>query len=176
MPTLEEYDRAMKELKDSNDRTTAIVAATLLEAQLEAALMRRLLPMSNAHRDALFRDEYAYTFASKIDLGLSLGLYEQKTKTDCHRIKQIRNQFAHNLDRDFGHPKVSKACQDLTNYDTTTPLSPEAMERLEDAARAIVQAREWRWRYVFAVIHIYTGLFKETETIYLPPRPTVLKD
>ena len=76
MLTADKIHRAYNELRnEGNDRAAAIVGAALLEGQLEEAITRRLLPMSNAHRDALFRDEYGYTFVSKIELGLSLGLY-----------------------------------------------------------------------------------------------------
>ena len=65
MPTADEMDRAYKELlEESNDRAIAIVGATLLEGQLEEAILTRLVPMSKNHRDAFFRDEHGYTFSS----------------------------------------------------------------------------------------------------------------
>jgi hypothetical protein len=117
MLTADDLGKAFTELNaESSDRAIAIVGGALIEDATEDAIVSRLLPMSKAHRDALFHSDSGYTFASKIDLGLSLGLYGNRAKLDMHRIKKIRNEFAHNIDRDFSHDLIVKSCHQLRYY------------------------------------------------------------
>jgi hypothetical protein len=176
MLTSEAIDKAFEELRDEpNDRAVAIVGATLIELFLQEAICRRLLPMSKAHQDALFLDEYGYTFASKIDLGLSLGLYGNKVKTDLHRIKKVRNEFAHNLNRSFKSDEIAKVCRLLTDYSSLGPIEEDLMAEAGEL-RPFLEGREMRWRYINAISHISIGLHKETDEWVQPPKPTFLKD
>ena len=103
------------------------MATAILESILEEGIVNRLLPMSNSHRDALFGGEASFaTFSAKINLGLSLGLYGNQTKTDINLIRKIRNEFAHYANRSFAHPEISKHCARITDYRTETePTMPE---------------------------------------------------
>lgn len=175
-PTL--VDAALKQLDDSNDRAVAIVGATLVEAALEDAIVSRLLPMSSNHRKALFESDSSYTFAGKIDLGLSLGLYGKETKLDLHRIKKIRNEFAHNIERDFSHSRIAPICALLMDRRTGKPLTPKD---LEGAPKKLVEyvtvGREMRFRFLMAVFSFAAGLARESaEHPWQPPQPTELPD
>ena len=173
MPSDDEFNSALKELEDSNDRAVGIVGATLIELALQEAIERRLLPMSNNHRKALFGSDDGYTFSRKIELGFSLGLFGNQTKADLSRIKSIRNEFAHNLDRKFGHKEIAKQCGHLTDYRKEEPLSEEVLS-LAGERRDYLISREWRWRFIFAIMHIHAGLMKEGFVVSQPPKATFL--
>jgi len=176
MPTVKQISQAFDELrKESNDRAAAIVGATLVEMGLDEAILSRLLPLSNNIRDALFRDDQGYTFSSKIDLGFALGLYGQKARTDLHRIKRIRNEFAHNLDRSFESAEIIKICRDLTDYRSGEPLREDILEQT-GTLRSYVEGREIRWRYVFAILRMGQALERETRIRHQPPLPTELTE
>jgi hypothetical protein len=176
--TTEDMQRAFNELEGASDRTTAIVGAVLLEAILEDAIVTRLRPMSNTHRDLLFEGESGFAgFAAKINLGFSLGLYGSKTKNDFDYIRKVRNQFAHHLDRHFAHPEITKHCNLITNYaarDHTT--LPVIDPKYEPVVRALLQYRDYRWRYLYAVMHFIKGLFDEMLKGHHPRDPTALSD
>lgn len=170
----DDFDLAVDELiEDSNDRAVGIVAATLLEVQLQEAIVSRLLPMSKGHQDALFQSDDGYTFSSKIDLGMSLGLYGNQTRLDLHRIKKVRNEFAHNINRSFGHPRILGQITQLTDHRIGEPLTEEVLEKMP-GLRSYMEERETRWRYLFAVMAINLGLVKETVEPVTPPKPRFL--
>lgn len=169
--THDDLDKAFKEIEDAPDRTMAIVSSALLETVLEDAIVTRLRPMSNTHRDRLFEGEAGFAgFAAKINLGFSLGLYGPKTKTDLDNIRKIRNQFAHYLGRSFSHPDVAKYCKLISDY--SKPLAIDLT--LPAIALALLAERELRWRYLHAAIHFISGLFDEMKRSHHPADPISL--
>jgi hypothetical protein len=166
--TYEDHKIAIDEILDSPDRTAVIVATAILESILEEGIIDRLLPMSNNHRDALFGGEASFaTFSAKINLGLSLGLYGNQTKTDLNLIRKIRNEFAHHANRSFAHPEISKHCARVTDYETTTP---EVVALYTKFPRINL-----RWRFLYATSAIGLGILRESaENERVPPRPTKL--
>jgi hypothetical protein len=51
------------------------------------------------------------SFSAKIDLGVLLGLYPEEVRGDLHRLREVRNQFAHEAaPRDFATPKIADHC------------------------------------------------------------------
>jgi hypothetical protein len=168
----EDLAKAFKEIEDAPDRTMAIVAACLLEAILEDAIITRLRPMSNTHRDALFEGESGFAgFAAKINLGFSLGLYGTKTKNELDYIRKIRNQFAHYIDRSFQHPKVTDSAKLITDYNPQPPLDDT---KWSPAVLALLSGRDLRWRYLNAVMHFINGLFQEMKRVQEPSAPIAL--
>jgi hypothetical protein len=169
--TVEDLESAFQEIKEAPDRTTAIVVATLLESVLEDAILTRLRPMSNAHRKLLFEGEAGFAgFAAKINLGFSLGLYGQQTKTDLDQIRRIRNEFAHYLGRNFEHPVISKSCASMTDYRKQTEVDPTWSPVL----KALLEYGENRRRYVGAAMHFISGLLKEMGRVHHPADPIAL--
>jgi hypothetical protein len=168
--TYEDHKIAIDEIQDSPDRAAAIVAAAILESTLvEEGIVNRPLPMSNTHRDALFGGEASFvTFSAKINLGLSLGLYGNKTRSDLNLIRKIRNEFAHHANRSFEHPEISKHCMLITNY--RTEPEPEVA-----AVYAKFPRVELRWKFLFATSEIGLGIVRESnDNGRVPPNPTIL--
>ena len=174
--TPEEYERGIAEIEGESHRAAAIVAATLLEATLEDCVVARLRPMSNTHRERLLGGESDFArFSAKIELGFSLGLYGQKTRTDLHYIRKIRNEFAHYADRSFDHPRILAPCSQLTDYITPAKkhLGDPPKEATEFYAR--FPGINARWRYLSATVEIGLGLLREAlDYRARPPRPTIL--
>jgi hypothetical protein len=178
MPRIDSKDLtvAFEETHSETPRGAAIVLTAILEAALEDCMCARLLPdpMSNTHRETLFGGESHFSsFSAKIDLGYSLGLYGPKTKADLHRIRAIRNQFAHYSPRSFSHEKVIKHCRDLTDY-VPSHLVYKAPE--PEIEKHLAEAVEFnmRWRFIHCVHKIGVDLWDEVKQKHLPPKPTVL--
>ena len=96
--TLEKsYAETLNEIKKQRDRGAAIIAASVLEDHLLAAIQSRL------HRNDTIESKIfkgygpLASFSAKIDLGFLLGLYSSTSHKQIHRIREIRNEFAHNL-------------------------------------------------------------------------------
>lgn len=103
------------ELEQQTDRGAAIIGAALVESLLRQSLESRMrLRTSSEKRTAnrLFGTMGPLSsFSAKIDLGVLLGLYPEEVRADLHRIREVRNQFAHEQEpRDFGFPKISDDC------------------------------------------------------------------
>src|SRR5205823_1682 len=92
-----------------------------------------------------------HTFHAKIVMGYSLGIYGQVTREDLHRMRLIRNAFAHSPRAiTFDTPAVTKLCLELYYLDyvlvhtsrtaTSVPV-PEATnprDKLLDTARLLI--------------------------------------
>jgi hypothetical protein len=114
---LNNYLPIVQEMELADDRTAAIVAASLVENNLALVIIKRLRePLDDVEIKRLFDERGAVlsTFADKIDIGFALNLYDKMARDDLHRIREIRNQFAHHLEvRNFDHTDVSGKCDAL---------------------------------------------------------------
>jgi hypothetical protein len=106
---------AMAQLNKESDRSAAIVAGAIVEYALEASIKRQL------HQHPKITDELFRTtgplgaYATKIDVGLLIGLYSAETHRNLVTMKNIRNAFAHRLSiSDFQSQKIRAWCENLT--------------------------------------------------------------
>jgi hypothetical protein len=105
----------VEELEQQTDRGAAIIGAALVENLLRRALESRMrlgTPLEKRTARGLFGTMGPLSsFSAKIDLGLLLGLYPEDVRGDLHRIRDVRNQFAHDeAPRDFVYPKIAEHC------------------------------------------------------------------
>jgi hypothetical protein len=108
---------------------------------------------------------------------MSLGLYGNNARLGLHRIKKIRNEFAHNLDRDLQHERIIKECNALSDYTDKEPLDHIKLEGTPPDMLAYIEGRERRFRFIMAALVITNGLSTERlEHPWRPPQPTVLRD
>lgn len=79
------------ELSSENDRAYILVSAVAIEDQIYNVL-KVLLPQISC-----LNDNQGFTFSFKINLLKSYALYNPKIVQYAHLLRQIRNEFAHNL-------------------------------------------------------------------------------
>ena len=96
---VEELGPYWAQMKREGDRACAVLSATVLEALLEKILRKYMLPEVP---DDLFSGHGPLaSFAAKIDFAFYLGLISKSDHAELHRIRDIRNEFAHALETDL---------------------------------------------------------------------------
>lgn len=149
------------ELENGDDRAKAIVAASYVENNLALAILARLRFMTEAEQRYIYDEEHAvfFDFASKIDLGWALNLYGEKVRDDLHKIRKVRNKFAHDLDvRTFDHKAVSRYCDEL--------VGPNHI----DLPRGKTKPRDRRERYVDLAAHFGERFAMDSSNFQRPPK------
>jgi len=83
------------ELYKESDRGTVVLTASIIDVALSRILKAYLLPNSSG-KDALLEGALA-NLGTKINLVYRLGLISNRLCNDLHKIRNIRNAFAHEL-------------------------------------------------------------------------------
>jgi hypothetical protein len=87
---------ALKEIKTGSDRVAGIVTPAFLEELLTTVLRNHL------HQDIKLLNEILKPggplgdFGVKINMAFLVGIISDRASKDLHRIRKIRNEFAHN--------------------------------------------------------------------------------
>lgn len=90
------YRHALREIKRQRDRGAGIIACTILQDHLLAAIYTRITPHSDI-ASKMFKGNGALgDFSTQIDLGFLFDLYTDFVREQLHLIRLIRNDFAHN--------------------------------------------------------------------------------
>jgi hypothetical protein len=90
------YRHATNEIPKQRDRGAGIIASSILEDYLIAAIKTRF-DRHQGIEDKLFKGTGPLSsLSAKIDLGLLLGLYTKRVHTMLHDMREVRNDFAHN--------------------------------------------------------------------------------
>jgi DNA-binding MltR family transcriptional regulator len=105
-------------LADSDDRTAVIVGSTLLDQRL-SAYVRALAVPDDKLVDGILDSRRPYavlgSFSSKIKVLRAFGMLSADEAADLDLIRDIRNDFAHNiLQCSFTDPEVVAHTQKLT--------------------------------------------------------------
>lgn len=120
-----------EEMNAQTDRGVAIVGATWVEEAIYESLAS-VLPRDTKSWERLFRmDGPLSSFSAKIDLLHLLGLTSENIRSDMHRLREIRNIFAHNITHkntsrklSFDIPEIRDKCLALkcvTHEDIVAP-------------------------------------------------------
>jgi hypothetical protein len=85
-------------IDQGEDRSAAILAASFLEDRLQKAILARLV-----HDKVVIGEMFKgygplATFRAKIDLAFLMSIIAAPMRRHLHRIREIRNRFAHRLD------------------------------------------------------------------------------
>lgn len=97
----------VEEMNLQTDRGVAIVGATWIEEAISESLAS-VLPQASKSWERLFRtDGPLSSFSAKIDLLHLLGLISEHVRTDMHRLREVRNKFAHNITHKNSSRKLS---------------------------------------------------------------------
>jgi hypothetical protein len=156
------------ELEQQTDRGAAIIGAAFVESLLREALESRLRVRTALERrtaKGLFGTMGPLSsLSAKIDLGVLLGLYPEAVQGDLHRLRDVRNQFAHEHEpRDFGYPKIAEICAKfwLPHNLFIVATSGGAQDCPADA----------RGRYILTVKLLVSLLRRAVITPHPPPDP-----
>lgn len=120
----EDVTAIIAEMDTDGPRGAAILGAVLVEESLRLLLVANMRCTNRATADSLFGPmKPLSSFSAKIDLGFALGHYGDRTKCDLHRVREIRNAFAHARRLiDFSTPEVAQVCDQL-NVKSNFPTS-----------------------------------------------------
>jgi DNA-binding MltR family transcriptional regulator len=140
---------ALIENRKISHTMVVVTAASVLENDLRECLKRLCRPMSNKIEKRLFEGYGPLgSFSAKIDLSFALSIIDQDTSTELHKIRALRNDFAHsktrltfeeepilsqfmNLKRTTGGPGISHAEVFLTCVKSINGRLVEYMERMD---------------------------------------------
>jgi hypothetical protein len=99
----------IEEIEDQTDRGVAIIGAAWIEETMSAAIESFLHSDSKAWDRLFVGNGPLSTFSAKIDLCSLLGMISGPIKSDLHIIREIRNEFAHQIVHRSEHTKLSFA-------------------------------------------------------------------
>ena len=120
----------LEEFKNASDRSAALVGAAYLANALQDYIQRTMrMDLEEAVATALFHEARAplSDFSSRIEVAYAFGLIVKEDREDLHRVRRIRNVFAHSaLQIDFHHELIAKECAALTfgNIKASLPAIP----------------------------------------------------
>jgi hypothetical protein len=113
----EDYAGFFAEFQQESDRATAILGAAYLETRLGVLLRDYLLEGTNA---------VPYNFDRRIGLTRALGLIDRTDADQLNLIKEVRNQFAHQLHGlKFTSDEVAEKCSELARLYEAMPVQWE---------------------------------------------------
>ncbi|MCC4610526.1 hypothetical protein XaCFBP7622_14715 [Xanthomonas arboricola] len=87
----------VEEMSGESDRAVAIVGAAWVEEALSDSISSFLQPHDDSHKRLFKGNAPLATFSSKIDISRVLGIVSDIVWADLHRIRDIRNEFAHHI-------------------------------------------------------------------------------
>lgn len=96
-----------EEIKRSSDRAIGIIGGALVEERLTVFLQRNTRDDQGLWKERTHPSGPFGSFAVKIDIAFMFGLISKEARRDMIKIKDIRNEFAHNFNiKDFENPRI----------------------------------------------------------------------
>ena len=128
---IDDLSGLIEELASESDRASAIVAAAFLDEHLRDFLMHYFVDDEEASNNLLSNERPLGTFGARIRLFYSLGFASKKTLKALLLIKDIRNDFAHDLHgRSFEDPDIKAKCKklyELMPFNQKADITPRKM-------------------------------------------------
>ena len=117
-----------EQVEFDSDRAAGIVAGSIAERRLEQALRSRLRTDQPGISKQLFRPSGALgPFSVKIELSYLLKILTDEAYRDLVNLKNIRNDFAHDLELDsFDLPSVRDRCRNFALVDNHVGPVPQS--------------------------------------------------
>ncbi|MFI4974396.1 MAG: hypothetical protein ACHP84_07660 [Caulobacterales bacterium] len=150
--------RIVAEIESQSDRGAALVAASFVDARLTEAISLRFDPnVDPTVRGRVLRGSGALaTFSAKIDVGLMLSLYPPSVHVMLNKIRDIRNDFAHEvMPMSFQTPSVSDRCHNLLPVLVSTFL--DAMDHYTKLEAHLGYPAQQHWYGTFTGEGVITG-------------------
>lgn len=113
--TPEEFDEILAELSNGSDRSAAILSAAYVEMSLRFAVFSRFVKMGPQEaRKLASQSGPLSSFSQTIDVGFAVGLYGPVIRRNLHKIREVRNLFAHRfLPISFDYSEVQKLVSEI---------------------------------------------------------------
>lgn len=130
-----DFSKFFDAFRGESGRAAAVLGAAYVEARLERLFRSRLLA---AAPDSLFAFRGALgDFAGKIDLAFSAGWISADSRHDLHIIRDIRNDFAHDVDHTlaFDTQSVRDRTANLRGPNRLQEVIKAAMPATSDTAQ-----------------------------------------
>lgn len=103
-----------KTLWNETDRGCALMAAAYLDEELKSLLQAKLVDDRKSVTKVFAFNGPLGSFSARIDMVFLLGLLPKSAKSDLHRLRSIRNQFAHEVEPiTFEHENIAPICRAL---------------------------------------------------------------
>jgi len=128
----------IEEIEEQTDRGVAIVGAAWVEETMTTAIESFLHADNKAWGRMFSGNGPLSTFSAKIDLCSLLGLISTTIKSDLHIIREIRNEFAHQIVHRFENTKLSFVSPHIS--DKCNALKCVAHEGIAISRTAFVRA------------------------------------
>jgi len=129
-----DWRRLTKEFSNESDRAAALVAAALLDENLES-LLRAFMVSDHDDVERLLGTSLQ-SLGARLRACYCLGLISQDEAADLRIVKEVRNHFAHNLHVSFDDPTVVRSCRRLRMIHRVLPegVEPSPRRALEQTA------------------------------------------
>jgi hypothetical protein len=127
-PTIVWCDTFRREFRKESDRASVILAAAMIEKSLEMIIRAKLIP-SLSKEDELFDKPYAplRNFKAMIELAYRIGLISSNLYRDLNIIRDIRNDFAHDIEGcSFENRSVKNRVGELMKSSTIIGRHPDS--------------------------------------------------
>lgn len=93
----EKIEALISEMDGQSDRAAAIVGAAWVEEELDAAIRSFIIDDKESVKRLLGKSAPLSSFSAKIDMACVLGMCSRVIAKDLHTIREVRNDFAHNI-------------------------------------------------------------------------------
>jgi hypothetical protein len=120
-------DTFRREFRKESDRASVILAGAMIEKSLEMMIRAKLIP-SLSKKDELFDTPYAplRNFKAMIELAYRIGLISSNLYRDLNIIRDIRNDFAHDIEGcSFENSSVKRRVGELMKSSTIAVRKPD---------------------------------------------------
>lgn len=128
----------LEEIEEQSDRGAAIVAVAWVEESITAALESFLHHEPNSWKRLFAGSGPLANLSSKIDLCRLLGLITDTIRSDLHIIRDVRNEFAHQIAHKTHHTKLAFTTNHIK--DKCLSLKCVAHENQTDPRTAFMRA------------------------------------
>jgi hypothetical protein len=124
-----DMDAVLASIHNDNDRSVALVGASMLEYSLQEVIKSRLRQFDpqdgNADLERLFGINGIFSgLSSKIVGGYAMQLFGPLVRRDLELINKIRNEFAHDMNPvHFSDDHIKSRCREIqiSNADSSIP-------------------------------------------------------
>ena len=120
-------DTFRREFRKESDRASVILAGAMIEKSLEMMIRAKLVP-SLSKKDELFDTPFAplRNFKAMIELVYRIGLISSNLYRDLNIIRDIRNDFAHDIEGcSFENSSVKDRVGELMKSSTIAVRKPD---------------------------------------------------